>query len=204
MIQSLEKIEYLLEQKNITLADLLKLRSKLNVPFRLHPLGFFACTLLTEGTRKLRLHYWPVAGATQQSPECQIHDHLFEFRSWVLTGAVENIEYIISSEGRELAVYQTEYSGNQSILSKTDFTLKLTEQKRKLYQAGSSYSMSAGVLHETVRLGSEPVFTVLVTNDVSTSAPVVLGPINGQQQYIYERDIVQESVVVAMLAEAGY
>ncbi|HGY5238365.1 TPA: hypothetical protein ACNV64_003039 [Aeromonas salmonicida subsp. pectinolytica] len=204
MIQSLEKIEYLLEQKNITLADLLKLRSKLNVPFRLHPLGFFACTLLTEGTRKLRLHYWPVAGATQQSPECQIHDHLFEFRSWVLTGAVENIEYIISSEGRELAVYQTEYSGNQSILSKMDFTLKLTEQKRKLYQAGSSYSMSAGVLHETVRLGSEPVFTVLVTNDVSTSAPVVLGPINGQQQYIYERDIVQESVVVAMLAEAGY
>ncbi|MFQ2322734.1 hypothetical protein [Aeromonas dhakensis] len=204
MIQSLEKIEYLLEQKNITLADLLKLRSKLNVPFRLHPLGFLACTLLTEGTRKLRLHYWPVAGATQQSPECQIHDHLFEFRSWVLTGAVENIEYIISSEGRELAVYQTEYSGNQSILSKMDFTLKLTEQKRKLYQAGSSYSMSAGVLHETVRLGSEPVFTVLVTNDVSTSAPVVLGPINGQQQYIYERDIVQESVVVAMLAEAGY
>ncbi|MDM5102466.1 hypothetical protein [Aeromonas salmonicida] len=204
MIQSLEKIEYLLEQKSVTLADLLKLRSKLNVPFRLHPLGFFACTLLTEGTRKLRLHYWPVAGATQQSPECQIHDHLFEFRSWVLTGAVENIEYIISSEGRELAVYQTEYSGNQSILSKMDFTLKLTEQKRKLYQAGSSYSMSAGVLHETVRLGSEPVFTVLVTNDVSTSAPVVLGPINGQQQYIYERDIVQESVVVAMLAEAGY
>ncbi|MCH7371620.1 hypothetical protein [Aeromonas sp. MR16] len=204
MIQSLEKIEYLLEQKNITLPDLLKLRSKLNLPFRLHPLGFFACTLLTEGTRKLRLHYWPVAGATQQSPECQIHDHLFEFRSWVLTGAIENIEYIISSEGRELAVYQTEYSGNQSTLSKMDFTLKLTEQKRKLYQAGSSYSMSAGVLHETVRLGSEPVFTVLVTNDVSTSAPVVLGPINGQQQYIYERDIVQESVVVAMLAEAGY
>lgn len=204
MIQSLEKIEYLLEQKNITLADILKLRSKLNVPFRLHPLGFFACTLLTEGTRKLRLHYWPVAGATQQSPECQIHDHLFEFRSWVLTGAVENIEYIISSEGRELAVYQTEYSGNQSTLSKMDFTLKLTEQKRKLYQAGSSYSMSAGVLHETVRFGSEPVFTVLVTNDVSTSAPVVLGPINGQQQYIYERDIVQESVIVAMLAEAGY
>lgn len=204
MIQSLEKIEYLLEQQNITLPDLLRLRSQLNVPFRLHPLGFFACTLLTEGTRKLRLHYWPVAGATQQSPECQIHDHLFEFRSWVLTGAVENIEYIISSEGRELAVYQTEYSGNQSTLSKMDFTLKLTEQKRKLYQAGSSYSMPAGVLHETVRLGSEPAFTVLVTNDVSTSAPVVLGPINGQQQYIYERDIVQESVVVAMLAEAGY
>lgn len=185
----------------MSLSDFLSLRHELRLPFKLHPLGFIACTLLTEGSRKLRLHYWPAVGGTQQSPDSQIHDHLFEFTSWVLAGAVENVEYIDSPVGKEFSVYKTQYSGDQSILTKTGATLKLSEQRRTLYDAGTCYSVSAGVLHETVRVGAAPAFTVLLTDDVSTAAPLVLGPVAGEYRYVYQREVLPEALVAELLGE---
>ena len=184
------------------MSDLLSLRRESHAPFKLHPLGFLACTLLTEGTRKLRLHYWPLAGGAQQSPECQIHDHLFEFKSWVLAGKVENIEYVASPEGREFSIYQAEYFGNRSTLIKTGATLRLAELNRRTFGVGSAYAVRAGVLHETVRVGAESAFTALVTNDVSSSAPMVCGPLGGRERYVYERDILEDAAVEALLAAA--
>ena len=200
MTPSLEQLESSFERGQLSLSDLLSLRRELGAPFKFHPLGFIACTLLTEGTRKLRLHYWPLAGAAQQSPECQIHDHLFEFKSWVLAGAVENVEYIAAPDGVEFSVYRTEYAGDRSILSKTGATLRLAEQTRHEYTAGLSYSVQAGVLHETVRGGTDAAFTALLTNDVSAAAPTVLGPLAGLDRYVYDRGALSESIVEEMLA----
>ena len=202
MPHSIAQIESLLERGAVRLPELLSLRRELQAPFKLHPLGFMVCTLLIEDTRRLRLHYWPAAGGAQQSPECQIHDHLFEFRSWVLEGTVENIVYVPSPEGAEHAVYEAQYAGDRSILTKTAATLLLAVQYRSAYPAGSCYAVGASVLHETVRLGPTPAFTVLVTNDVSEASPLVLGPMNGQQTYVYHREIVPEAVVAELLAEA--
>lgn len=198
---SIAQLQRKLEAGDLKLADLLSLRHAQGAPFKLHPLGFLACTLLTEGTRKLRLHFWPLAGAVQQSSQCQIHDHLFEFRSWVFSGAVENIEYIASPTGSEFSVYQTEYIGDCSKLTKTNSILQLSVRSRRTYDIGSSYAVPASVFHETKRVGSKPAFTVLVTSDVSTSAPVVLGPLDGSESYMYERETIGEGIVMAMLSE---
>jgi hypothetical protein len=175
------------------LPTLLALRRQVRAPFRLHPLGFIACTLISEGPKKVRLHYWPVTGGAQQSPHCQIHDHLFEFKSWVFTGAVQNIEYSVSDSGIELAEYRAEYVADLSVLSKTGNTLRLVETRRTIYRAGSRYQLPAGVLHETIRVGMEPAFTVLIANDVSTKLPLVLGPLGGQDRYLYRRQLLSES-----------
>jgi len=204
MTLSIECLKRELMHGRLSLSDLLSLRRELRVPFRLHPLGFLACTLLDEGTRKFRLHYWPVEGGSQQSPECQIHDHLFEFRSWVLAGSVENIEYAESSEGQEFSAYRTEYVGDRSTLTKTDRTLRLSELKRCTFSAGSSYAVPAGVLHETTRVGAEPAFTALVTTDVYTTAPLVLGPTNGLGHYVYVREVLDEKAVEAMLVSGRW
>lgn len=191
-----------LDEGRTSLQKLLALRRQLKAPFRLHPLGFIACTLLSEGPRKVRLHYWPVTGGAQQSPDCQIHDHLFEFKSWVFAGTVQNIEYTISESGCELAEYRTDYMDDLSILSKTGRTLRLAEARRTTYCAGSTYNLAAGVLHETLRLGGEPAFTVLFANEVSAAPPLVLGPSDGKSQYVYRRERLEESVAERIFAWA--
>jgi hypothetical protein len=201
MTPSIELVQKQLEHGDLGLPELLSLRRTLGAPFKLHPLGFVVSTLITEGARKLRLHFWPLAGAAQQSPAHQIHDHLFQLRSWVLAGAVENVEYAACpTGGKEFAVYTTTYSGDCSILKKTDATLRLTERRRCTYNAGKSYVIDVGVLHETVRIGYKPALTVLVTTDRSAAPPIVLGPLSGQSLYVYERRIFEEGAVEDMLA----
>jgi hypothetical protein len=202
MPPSIEQLECQLESGNLSISDLLSLRRRLEAPFKLHPLGFVACTLISDGTRKVRLHYWPLTGGAQQSPEHQIHNHIFEFRSWIFAGSVENVEYITSQEGKEFALYQTEYFGSQSTIIKTNTTLRLAERDRRTFSAGTSYSMQAGVLHETFRVGDEPAFTALVTNEVSNAAPLVFGPLDGLDRYVYSRDIIDETFVEALIAGA--
>lgn len=178
------------------------MRQELRAPFRFHPLGFIVCTLIAEAPLNLRLHYWPVHGGVQQSPECQIHDHLFEFQSWVLSGAVENIEYEASATGHEYSVYETKYRDGQSILIKTDQLFRLVERGRSVFKEGESYSVTAGTLHQTSRVGGGPAFTVLVTNDVSSKAPLVLGSKAGLDSYTYQRSVVEEAVVERLFAAA--
>ena len=202
MSSHIDQIQQKLMDGSLSLPDLLSLRRELRAPFRLHPLGFFACTLFAEGTRKVRLHFWPLEGGAPQSPDCQIHDHIFEFRSWVFGGSVENIEYLHSTEGIEYAVYRTDYSDSISTLTKTDASLRLVVLRRCTYSAGSSYEVPSGVLHETARVGPGPAFTLLVTNDVSTVAPSVLGPKDGRDGYIYERVVMDDKTVETMIAEA--
>jgi hypothetical protein len=202
MLLHIDDVTQKLKAGRISLQELLYMRREVRAPFRSHPLGFFACTLLAEGSRKIRLHFWPIDGGAPQSSDCQIHDHLFEFRSWVLCGSVENVEYTSSQDGQEFAVYRTEYSGYASTLTKTGAARKLSVQQRYIYSAGSSYEIAAGVLHETVRIGAKPACTVLVTNDVSATSPIVLGPIDGPHQYVYQREVIDDPLVEAMLARA--
>lgn len=201
MTPSLDQVEGQLDCGSLGLADLLSLRRVLRAQFRRHPLGFLACRLLTEGQRNLRLHFWPLSGRAQQNPHCQIHDHLFEFRSWILAGELENVEYGPSSEGPEFAVYKTEYAGNRSSLVKTGAVKRLAELSRYTLSAGAAYQMQAGVLHETVLVNASPAFTVLLTTDVSAEAPLVFCPLDGPERYTYERSVVEEAVVERLLAE---
>lgn len=199
---SIDQIRVGLDCGRICIADLLAMRQAHLAPFCFHPLGFIACTLLTEGPLKLRLHYWPVYGGVQQSPDCQIHDHIFDFQSWVLCGAVENIEYKPSATGNGHSVYETEYRDGQSILTKTGQLIRLVERGRAVFKEGESYSLAAGTLHETRRVGDGPAFTVLVANDVSSTAPLVLGSKAGLDRYSYTRTVVEEVVVERLFAAA--
>lgn len=202
MSMSIDQIREGLDCGRIVMADFLAMRQALRAPFRFHPLGFVACTLLTEGSIKLRLHYWPVHGGVQQSSDCQIHDHLFNFQSWVLSGAIENIEYERSEVGKEYSVYETEYRDDQSILTKTGQLIHLVEQGRAVFKEGESYSIAAGTLHETGRVGGSPACTVLIASDVSSTAPLVLGSKAGLDRYSYTRSVVEEAIVERLLAAA--
>lgn len=200
MYQSLSTLEVALERNELTATSLLAQARSMNAPFRWHPLGFMACTLLVEGPWKARLHYWPVNQTRPQGNQCEIHDHVFNFSSWVLAGELENIEYQVNPVGTEYAVYQTEYAGDRSILRKTAQTIRLSVSSACTHSVGSRYSVHAGQLHETRRVGTAPAVTVLITQDVIPNGPTVIGPIGGDCQYEYVRSIVTDEELSEALA----
>ena len=188
----------------ISLHDVLAFQREKDLSFRLHPLGFIACTLLSEGSLKARLHIWPSDGEHQQSPYCQIHDHLFEFQSWVLSGSIKNIEYQKDPDGFEFSIYETSYRGDWSVLNKTQERIRLSRSQAHRYDKGSKYSVNAGVLHETERVGGEPAVTLLITTDISNRPPLIAGPLNGEERYEYFREAISALAVEAIISRVRF
>src|SRR5688572_2072239 len=118
-LTSLADLEVALDTGAVTAKSLLCIQESTGAPFRWHPLGFISCTLLAHGSKKVRLHYWPVNTARAQDAQCQIHDHIFDFSSWVMAGTVENIQYKKDNAGDIYSLYETQYTGEVSILKRT-------------------------------------------------------------------------------------
>lgn len=159
-------------------------------PFRWHPLGFVVCTAMTHGNIKVRVHIWPSELSKSQGDFCQIHDHVFRFESWILAGAVKNTEYVIGEQGTEHALYSAEYTGDTSVLKRTDQKFKLHPAHSRIFEAGSYYAVEAGVLHETTRVSRSPALTILITDLVLDHPPRVLIREGGASRYEYVRRIL--------------
>lgn len=191
----------LLDNGQLALNDVLKIRELINAPFKVHPLGFYSCTLLHENDQKIRLHYWDsITNEEQQSSELMIHDHIFDFKSWIMQGALENIEYEISDEGEVYYLYSTIYENDSSILKITDNSLKITHKNSSIYTQGMSYMMSANVLHKT-RSVTDRTFTILHTQDKVNTSPRVLCNTNiSESEIIFQRKDVSEQELFEKLA----
>lgn len=192
----------LLEHNKLSLTDILNIRTSLKRSFKKHPLGFYSCTLLEENTYKIRLHYWDKSiNEDMQSSELMIHDHIFNFKSWVMLGSIENIQYKEDDGGQIYSVYSGIYQKNCSILKKTSKLLKIKKQSTNIFKKGESYTMLAGVLHETKPL-ENLTFTVLYTKDTNLKNPLVLGPTTLENtQYIYERSEINEVEIIKLLSK---
>lgn len=186
-------IEHSLRSNQITASSLIDYCKEVNLPFRWHPLGFIVCNILKEGKRNVRLHIWPIAGGRRQESDCQIHNHIFDFSSWVLLGSVENIDYKESDNGHLFALYSTEYLGEKSILNKSSETIALTVERITQYHSGAVYAISSDQIHETRRVSDGPAVTVLISNDVAAHSPTVIGPLNGIAQQVYIRSVLTNS-----------
>ena len=200
MYRTIEELELALNSKRISAKEIISDATKRGQTFRAHPLGFISCTLCIEGVRKVRLHIWPVSGNTAQDERCQIHDHIFEFKSWVLSGTIENTEYALSETGTLYSLYSTNYLGDTSILKKSTETVRLTLEKVSQHSQGASYSVPAGRLHETRRLGSKSAVTLLITKDISLDAPLVIGPLDGPARYEYVRSALTQDELFLVAA----
>jgi hypothetical protein len=193
---NLYSIDSLLEKLNnndLTLKEILSIREKLAKPFKKHPLGFYVCTLIEEGVQKIRLHYWVTSDSKEiQSLDLMIHDHIFNFKSWVFSGAIENIEYQQSNVGLKYNLFSTYYNENSSILRREAQSLLVTEKNVRIISKGDSYEMSAGVLHKTRAL-EDMTFTILYTQETDLKNPVVLAYERLlESEIVFERSEIHE------------
>lgn len=195
----------LLDNNKLSLEDILKIRILLNSPFKIHPLGFYSCTLLHEDNQKIRLHYWDSEiNKEQQSPQLMIHDHIFNFKSWIMLGALENIEYEISEDGDIFDLYSTRYEGNLSILENTNKNIKIIKNKINVYTQGMSYLMGAQVLHQTRSL-TDKTFTILHTYDTDNNIPRVLSNRGRvESEIVFKRKDIDEQQLISKLEALFY
>lgn len=197
---TIKELEDHLCARRLPTLELINLCRDLHAPFRAHPLGFISCTFITEGAFNARLHIWPVNEKTIQDEDIQIHDHVFDFQSWVLTGQIQNTELSISTDGELFAMYSTSYVQNKSTLKKLDKSIRIKPTKKTLHLAGSMYSIKAGQLHQTQRIGRDTAVTVLITQATSLPHPTVLGPIDGPDIFEYQRTEVTENILDSILS----
>jgi hypothetical protein len=195
MYKSIADLELSLRERRVNILDLIEFCRTLGVPFRAHPLGFVSCTFLSEGTRNARLHIWPLGEENIQDKNTQIHDHIFDFTSWVIHGEIINTTFTLSKQGELQAIYSTSYSNEKSTLHKRNDSIKLSPSDSTHHLAGTEYSVKSGEFHKSERAGSSIAVTVLITNQTDVSTPSVAGPIDGPQLYEYQRAALSQAEI---------
>lgn len=192
----INEVVELLNSGKLSLEDIFKIKKTLNVHFKVHPLGFYSCTLLHEKNQKIRLHYWDSSmNKEEQSADLMIHDHIFNFKSWIMLGALENIEYEINDEGNIYHLYSTSYAENSSVLKATGENIKIIPKSLTIYTQGMTYVMKANVLHKT-RSITDKTITILHTEDTEYSMPRVLSASNIlESEIVFNRKNINEEQI---------
>ena len=189
-IKSISELKVALDAWRLNPTDIIETSLDRGLEFRAHPLGFISCVIFAEGDKKARLHIWPVSENISQGEDVTIHDHVFNFTSWVLTGEIINRCVLIDEDGVPCSVYETSYSRESSVLLKKNETLNILDGEIHRYSAGKRYSLRAGQLHETRSIGNSVAVTVLITHDVSTKSPLVIGSLSGMEKHEYHRKLI--------------
>ena len=171
---------------------------KANQP-NLHPLGFVHTKLgVTEKDIELRLHIWPDDERPFQKPRLPIHDHVWHLDSHILTGGIENEIYQVEETDQEPThrIYQVSYDGEkeQSLLAPTEKAVRANLCREVTYEAKDHYSIDLSTYHASRVPESEFTATIVATSNSEKKPPKVLGPLNGDSEYTYNRQQCEPKV----------
>lgn len=187
MYKKIEDLKNALKDNKIKAINLIESLQNSGSQFQAHPLGFISCTFLRENTETARLHIWTPTPQTIQSPSVQIHDHVFQFTSWILSGSITNTTFTPDGQGDKYAIYTTQYSENKSTLHKSKKIIQLKLATSTTHLTGSKYTISAGQFHKSERAEKNTTITLLITKKTRETSPLVAGPIDGPLEYEYQR-----------------
>jgi hypothetical protein len=143
--------------------------------FQAHPLGFIYIRFPIMHNF-LRLHIWPRGKRARQEPFFPIHNHIYDFTSYVLLGPIRNIVYRIS----ELAtgahqLFSVEYLPESSNLIPTKKSIAIQVSDDNLIQAGHFYQMAQAQFHESIVDEDSMTVTLLSTCYTTQKTPFVVG-----------------------------
>ncbi len=172
-----------------------------NYEFFWHPLGFAICKVARWNRVSLRIHVWPNHSGYQQDPSWLIHDHLFHLKSWVLSGEIENREYLLDFTGIDHTIYEAQYDGNKSILNKTSTYCSKTILHKSVYSKGDIYEVKSGVFHESRSLSKKVALTICETVDEKVRPPRILGRVDGLLSYVYTRRRATKEEILKLVKE---
>jgi hypothetical protein len=153
MERALENINKGFERKDSyliykSLIDLLKHNN--DMYFQKHPLGFMFLNLGKISNHvEFRLHVWDSKFVPQDN-ELQIHNHSFDFESFVIKGRIKNTIYIIKENIDSNGIlYQVKFVDNKSILDIKGDKFCIEIDSEKLIEEGCFYDLKKDDFHKS-------------------------------------------------------
>lgn len=142
---------------------------------RVHGNGFIQIDLPDNK----RVNVWGHPAIPRQNVATQLHDHRFDFYSFVLRGAMCNATYQ-AYPARALPVTYDVYTpqvreGEDTVLVPLGDPVRLTPYHAQVVPAGESYRLPAGMVHET--FVNQPTATLMLKGDVRPIPVRVFCPI---------------------------
>jgi hypothetical protein len=168
------------------------------------PLGFSKVILLEYKGFSLRMHHWSSTTRMVQSPELLVHDHLFDFCSYVLRGSLTNIEYTVDADrGVDPAyrLFRVSYDSGGSVLVPEGPGVAIEEIKRTSHLQGSFYSLVSTVYHESYVAPNKSTVTMIATSKAQPKDAHVVGPYCISKSLRHTREDLDKSHLLGELSE---
>lgn len=126
-------------------------KNKEIIMFQKHPLGFKYFKLgHISSFEEFRLHFW-INTNEKHDNDLQIHDHSFDFESFVLNGSIINNKYeIIKSENLFGYVYDVKFRNEKSKLILNTDNCSINQIETDKVNCGEFYDMRSNVFHESI------------------------------------------------------
>lgn len=155
----------------------------------IHENGFIQVPLNPD--RTIRLHVWPDGHLQRQATVNTIHDHRFDFRSYILAGRLVHIEYDWTSgvNGKYLA-----WLANTCGTLERDWFGDVTERSENVFTAGSHYTFGRSRFHDTYGVGLTTTLMFKTGNDPAVT-PRILCLRDEPPDNTYDRTIQDPGLV---------
>lgn len=137
-----------------------------------HTNGFDKFKLIETSEFVLRLHIW--WGERDYEEIEHVHDHKWNFASRVLFGNLKSQQFVVSDSGDRYMLYDYYSAGKQNeearLIPSGERTLELVYESE--LHAGSTYSISAKILHRVLQPSMPTATLMLHGKPVQKSASV--------------------------------
>jgi hypothetical protein len=160
--------------------------------FQKHPLGFKYFKLGNiSATEELRLHLWTKTNENHDD-DLQIHDHSFNFKSFVVFGLLENHLYKPIYEKDAVGfIYDVKFRNEKSRLSIDSSKQKLVDIKSEKLTTGNFYDINSDEFHKTENL-LEPSLTLIKITKPQNKVARVFSPKRLSKLSKFEREFLSE------------
>lgn len=160
--------------------------------FQKHPLGFKYLKLGNiSAIEELRLHLWTNTNENHDD-DLQVHDHSFNFKSFVVYGLLENYLYEPIYENDAVGfIYNVKFRNEKSRLFIESSNQKLVHLKSKKIMTGNFYSIESHEFHKTENL-KEPSLTLIKITKPRNKVARVFSPKKLSKLSKFDREYLSE------------
>lgn len=136
-----------------------------HAPAAWHPNGFVVFTLGAHPLGNLRLHIWPAMHRKLRGAEANVHTHVWDLCSTVLSGTYgERIFHVVGdTEGEEVHAAEIDYLRDPDVLTAVG-TTSLQSAAVRTFGRGELHMVPAGIAHETIIPLDRYASTLLLTS----------------------------------------
>ncbi len=186
--------------------EFLELKLKSHSGIHMHPVGFLQVPLMFDYERlpsgdKYFLNIWKPA-FVRPSDDRRLHDHVFNLRSRILWGAIENhvFEVVDHTRGSH-KIMQADYGGGaKSRLVDTGRQVNFRLVDRQSYHQGEEYTLPIATFHDSVLL-EDFAITLMKKFDIDPHARARVVTVETLDEHFIDREQFNEELAWAAVQE---